>query len=92
MKSMLNKIKETRLDMSVKSGLIIMAILFLLTFFLARWINIDNQTIEQSMVLHHEVKEEMNELQRRYHYDLQLRKHRILFKNINLPLPPVSRK
>ncbi len=86
---MFNKIKETKLDISLKTAVFIMAVLFLFLFFFSRWLEINNQTIEQSMVLHHEEKK-MTKLQRRFHYQLIERKHAIFYIEINLPMPPVN--
>ena len=88
---MLNKLKNTKLNLSVKSCAIILAFVFVVAFFCSRWIDNNTETIADSLVLHHD-KKEVTEKQKKYHYDMLVKNHELLFDEAKLPMPLNSKK
>lgn len=86
---MIKKLREYKIDISLKSAFVIMAIVFLGTFLVSKWIANGSETIEDVMVLHHE-DNKMTSQQKEYHYLVISNRHKLLYHDISLPMPGTS--
>lgn len=51
---MIKSLKEKISNLSIRNSAALLLIVFLLAIFISRWVSFNSETIEQSMVLHHE--------------------------------------
>ena len=83
---MINKFKETISNLPGKSGIILMMGVFLVAIFMSRWIQFQSETIEDTMVLHHERELTLEEKKLVNIYKKEMKKNLNCEYNLRMPM------
>lgn len=85
---MIKTLKDKISNLSIRNSAALLLIVFLLAIFISRWISFNSETIEQSMVLHHEEEVKLTEKEQKM-LNIQInemKKMLFCYKELKMPL------
>lgn len=85
---MIKSLKEKISNLSIRNSAALLLIVFLLAIFISRWVSFNSETIEQSMVLHHEEEAQLTEKEQKM-LNIQINEMKKLlfcYKELKMPL------